>query len=147
MMQWYCTVFIEEKVLFIVSLHYIFIIWDLKLSRYMNVTKFFWTISPVNVELKTVSETSSGSIIRVSVRSDQNQSVLVVPHPYWCTIWPEGGVKLCGHSSHFRYGAMSLNLEHDPLFVTQYLPAVVFFVTPDHPRGFYIYHCWYVAMW
>jgi hypothetical protein len=37
----------------------------------------------------------------------------------------EGGVRLCGHPTHFGYSAMSLNLEHDLLSLVLYLPVIV----------------------
>jgi hypothetical protein len=47
---------------------------------------------------------SSGSVCR-----SLYQSVLLMPHPYWRAMWPEGAGRLCSHPARFRSSLHSVS--------------------------------------
>lgn len=48
--------------------------------------------------------------------------VLLMPQLYRQTMQPEGGVKLCRHPSHSRFGTLLLDLKHDLMLTSFCLP-------------------------
>jgi hypothetical protein len=78
---------------------------------------------------------SSGSVLRVTkIRWFIYMSVCPNSASFLLVRYMTTGYS---QSSHFGYSAMSLNLQHDPLFIALCLPALVF---PDHIET---YHVWY----